>query len=39
MNDLFLKVDGVSTEEETEIWSINTAQQRNKVYNAMNGPH
>lgn len=32
MNDLFLKVDGVSNEEQALTWSINTALQRNKVY-------
>ena len=32
MNDLFLKVDGVSSEEQAVTWSINAALQRNKVY-------
>jgi hypothetical protein len=32
MNDLFLKIDGVSTEEQAVIWAINAALQRNKVY-------
>ena len=32
MKDLFLKVDGVSTEEQAVLWSINAALQRNKVY-------
>ena len=32
MNDLFLKVDGVSNREQALTWSINAALQRNKVY-------
>jgi hypothetical protein len=32
MNDLFLKVDGVRTNEEALRWSINAALQRNRVY-------
>jgi hypothetical protein len=32
MNDLFLRVDGVGTEEQALTWSINAALQRNRVY-------
>lgn len=32
MNDLFLKVDGISKKEDALTWSINDALQRNKVY-------
>lgn len=32
MNDIFLKVDGVSKREEALKWSINAALQRNRVY-------
>jgi hypothetical protein len=32
MNNLFLKVDGIDSEEQAVTWSINAALQRNKVY-------
>jgi hypothetical protein len=32
MNNLFLKVDGISNEEEALTWAIDSAVQRNKVY-------
>jgi hypothetical protein len=32
MKDLFLRVDGISTEEQAIIWCITAALQRNKVY-------
>ena len=32
MKELFLKVDGISSEEGAVTWSINAALQRNKVY-------
>src|ERR1700748_3635163 len=32
MNNLFLKVDDITTEKQALTWSINAALQRNKVY-------
>ena len=32
MNDLFLKVDGISNKDQAVTWSVNAALQRNRVY-------